>query len=220
MVKTKNTVTPLTITYHPALSSVATIVRKHHKVMIDEDPRLRRCFPKPSVVAYKRPKNLRDFLIRSKFQSGRRSGRTSKGFSHCGAGFFGMCGTCRLIPERGIKTHTNHRTKETFTINSHVTCLTKNVIYKISCKKCKFFYIGETSRRFHDRFSEHRGYVSQKDLTKPTGEHFNKKGHSQNDMLPTIIEKVFPLNNHLRQRREKLWINKYEAVQFGANKKS
>ena len=52
------------------------------------------------------------------------------------------------------------------------------------------------------------------------GEHFNKQGHSSNDMLPTVIEQVFPFNNHLRQRREKLWINKYEAVQFGANKKS
>ena len=131
-----------------------------------------------------------------------------------------MCGTCKLIPERGFKDHSNHRTKETFKINSHVTCLTKNVVYMISCKKCNFFYVGETSRRFHDRFSEHRGYVSQKDLKKPTGEHFNKHGHSSNDMIPNIIEQVLPLNNHLRQRREKFWINKYEAVQFGGNKKS
>ena len=57
-------------------------------------------------------------------------------------------------------------------------------------------------------------------FTKPTGEYFNKQGHSSNDMIPTIIEQVFPLNNHLRLRREQLWINKYEAVEFGGNKKS
>ena len=220
VVKHKNTETTFTITYHPALPPISSIVKKHHKVMINDDPRLRRCFPKPSMVAYKRPKNLRDLLVKSKFQTGKRSIRKSNGFSRCGRGFFGMCKTCELIPDHGIKNHTCHKTKESFTIKSPVTCITKNVVYKISCKKCQFFYIGETSRRFCDRFSEHRGYVSQKDVTKPTGEHFNKQGHSSNDMIPTIIEQVFPLNNHLRLRREQLWINKYEAVEFGGNKKS
>ena len=71
--------------------------------MIDDDPRLRRCFPKPSMVAYKRPKNLRDLLVKSKFQTGKRSIRKSNGFSRCGRRFFGMCKTCELIPDHGIK---------------------------------------------------------------------------------------------------------------------
>ena len=220
VVKTKSVDTIFTITYHPALSSITSIVKKHHKVMSDEDPILRRCFPKPSVVAYKRPKNLRDLLVKSKFQSGRRSDRILNGFSRCSRKSSGWCETCKLIPERGIKDHTCNKTKEKFKINSSVTCTTKNVIYKISCRKCDFLYIGETSRRFCDRFSEHRGYISQKDLSKPTGEHFNKQGHSSNDIIPTIIEQVFPFNNHLRLRREKFWINKYQAVEFGANKRS
>ena len=73
VIKTKTIDTMFTITYHPALSSISSIVKKHHRVMIDEDPRMRSCFPKPSVVAYKRPKNLRDLLVKSKFQSLRRS---------------------------------------------------------------------------------------------------------------------------------------------------
>ena len=56
----------LVTTYHPALPSVTNIVRKHHKVMIDENPRLKRCFPKPSIVAYKRSKNIKDILVRAK----------------------------------------------------------------------------------------------------------------------------------------------------------
>ena len=172
-----------------------------------------------SVVAYKRPKNLRDLLVKSKFQSGRRSDRILNGFSRCDRKFSGWCETCKLIPdpERGIKDHTCNKTKEKFKINSSVTCTTKNVIYKISCRKCECLYIGV---RFCDRFSEHRGYISPKDLSKPTGEHFNKQGHNSNEIIPTIIEQVFPFNNHLRLRREKFWINKYQAVEFGANKRS
>ena len=36
-------------------------------------------------------------------------------------------------------------------------------------------------------------------------------------MIPNIIEQVLPLNNYLRQSREKFWMNKYEAVQFRGN---
>ena len=38
---------------------------------------------------------------------------------------------------------------------------------------------------------DHRGYVSQKKLDQVCGEHFNKPGHSQSDMLP-VMEEVTP----------------------------
>ena len=82
-----------------------------------------------------------------------------------------MCKTCALIPEKGIKTHKSHRKNETHQITSNVTCVTDNVIYKISCKKpqCKdFIYIGETKNKFSERFGDHRGYFLKK-LTKCVG---------------------------------------------------
>ena len=219
--KTKTIQTPLITTYHPALPTISTIVKKHHKVMIDEDPRLKRCFPIPSVIAYKRSKNLKDMLVKSKFQSSRNLHRKSNGFNRCGENFSGSCKACENIPKWGIKHHTCHKTKNKFTINSQISCVTKNVIYKLSCTKCiDWVYIGETGRRFRDRFQEHRGYVSQKNLSQPTGEHFNKPGHTVDNILPTIIERVFPIDNKaLRLRRESYWIKKYQSVEFGANKK-
>ena len=109
MVKTKTVDTIFTITYHPALSSITSIVKKHHKVMSDEDPILRRCFSKPSVVAYKRPKNLRDLLVKSKFQSGRRSDRILNGFSRCTqllpeAEFFSLLWSIKLFQKIKIFT--------------------------------------------------------------------------------------------------------------------
>ena len=127
---------------------------------------------------------------------------------------------CALIPKEGFKSHKCNKTQKSYKINNPVTCTTKNVIYKISCKRCPdFVYIGETKRRFCDRFSDHRSYVGRKDFAQVCGKHFNKKGHKKSDMLPNIIEQVRPTNfEALRLRREKFWINQYQSVEFGANR--
>ena len=46
VVQTKEQKTPLITTFHPNLPSITQIVRKHHQVMINEDPRLKKIFPK------------------------------------------------------------------------------------------------------------------------------------------------------------------------------
>ena len=39
-------------------------------------------------------------------------------------------------------------------------------------------------------------------------------------MNPVIIEEVIPKNdNYLRMKRERYWINEYEAKDFGANRR-
>ena len=50
-------------------------------------------------------------------------------------------------------------------------------------------YIGESDRTLQKRFSDHRGYVSNRLLKKATGYHFNQPGHSLSDMEVTIVEK-------------------------------
>ena len=55
-------------------------------------------------------------------------------------------------------------------------------------------------------------------LDQVCGAHFNQKGHTVEDMLPTIVEQVYPTNDmFLRLKREKFWINTYEEC---ANKQS
>ena len=56
---------------------------------------------------------------------------------------------------------------------------------------------------------------------KPTGHHFNIKGHDVMDMTPMIIEEVRPKNDpNLRLIRESWWITQYQSVEFGANTQS
>ena len=53
------------ITFDPRLPSISGIIQKHWRTM-KADPHLAETFPLPPLVAYKRPANIRDKLIRSK----------------------------------------------------------------------------------------------------------------------------------------------------------
>ena len=46
---------------------------------------------------------------------------------------------------------------------------------------------GETERRFKDRIADHIGYIRNKRIELPVGEHFNKKGHSVTHVLGCLL---------------------------------
>ena len=53
--------------WDPRLPSLSAIKRKHWRSMVSFDPYLAKVFPEPPLTAYKRQKNIRDYLIRSKY---------------------------------------------------------------------------------------------------------------------------------------------------------
>ena len=178
-----------------------------------KDPRLKEIFPVPPMVAYKRPKNIRDTLIRSKVPQAThtRPKRKIAGMRKCN-----NCGVCSFIKEgRTVKATANNYRVD---INSSVDCSSKNVIYLLGCNKCPQQYIGETERMLRDRFTEHKGYVNTNNISKSTGAHFNSKGHSVSDMRITIIEKIFSQEHQIRKEREKLYIQKFNTRYRGLNR--
>ena len=212
--KTQNEREVFPITFHPGMPSISKIVQKHHKVMISQSNILKRCFPKPSLVAYRRSKNLKDEVIRAKVNSKRRSNRTFKGYRACGQG----CPICWHSPT--ATHHTCFKTKQTWAINSSLNCNSTNVVYKLMCKKDpEWVYIGETRRRLRDRIQEHIRNIKRN--IGDIGNHFNLRGHSIADLVVVAIERVNHRNpkkrDGLRKVRESLWIDRYDAVEFGSN---
>ena len=67
-----------------------------------------------------------------------------------------------------------------------MNCQARNILYCITCAKCKVQYIGKSERTLRERFSEHKGYAMNKKVT--TGEHFNQKEIKVSDMRLTILE--------------------------------
>ena len=128
------------IHYDPRLPSIPAIVQKHWRTMI-QDPRLKEVFPVPPLVAYKRPKNIRDKIIRSKVPPlpSSRPKRDLPGMKKCH-----KCGACPFVKEG--RTAQSSSTNYKLDINSTVYCTTQNNIYLLGCRKCNQQYIGETER--------------------------------------------------------------------------
>ena len=200
-------------TYDPRLPNISNIINKHWRAQSFVDNNFKKNFPKPPMVAFKRQKNIRSFLIRAKVSPlQNRIQRFVKGMFPC----MKQCINCPFInSEKKIK-----GPNFTWNINGHFTCETNNIIYMIECKKdhCKSKYIGQSGKKCAQRMSQHRGYVNNRNLNQPTGYHFNQPGHSVSDMRITVLEKVKHKDELYRREREKYFINKFDTFKNGMNK--
>ena len=112
-----------------------------------------------------------------------------------------------------------------------INCATENVIYMIECQACKIQYVGETSQKLSERFSDHRSRISNYNSTKKDTlliKHFNE-GECKNriynvKILETIKgnpKKNGKLDNTvtvLRRKREDYWMERLHTVYpYGLN---
>ena len=144
-------------------------------------------------MAFRRSPNFRDVLVIAKLSPNVTHSNSAlpSGSFRCGKN----CATCPYI-FHGLTNYTFFSTGETRSINSHITCETKNLIYMIQCNRCHLQYIGETKRRLKDRFNEHRHTLDNANTkSKPTtvAEHFLSSPHSisKADMQLIPIKKYF-----------------------------
>ena len=165
--------TIIVLTYNPALPSVSGILQKHWRVMA-QDPYLKKVFPSPPMVAFRRPKNLRDKLIKARVPPTpqQRTPRNIPGMKPCNGK---NCETCPFV--KNCKQFKGPFNDTVVQINSTLNCTSTNVVYCLQCSKenCKQIYIGETQRELKQRFAEHK--TSVRIFSKnAVGEHFNGPG--------------------------------------------
>ena len=146
-----------------------------------QDAYLKSVFPEPPLVAFRRQKNISDFLIRARLPSEQRPHQKRKlnGMKKCGKN----CLICPYINE------TKHIKGNNFTwfLTQNFSCKShKNIIYMIECNKpkCNQKYIGEPESTLHDCICEHVGYIRTQKPEKATGY------HSLANMKASILEKV------------------------------
>ena len=79
-----------------------------------------------------------------------------------------------------------------FSLISHFTCISTNVICRITCTLCQKIYIGETGKRLADRFREH---LREKNKTKQNKQK-NKKTKKKTQMRPSQSRAIliFPIS--------------------------
>ena len=167
---------PLVVMYYPSMKFLARTTR-HHQITLRSSERLNAIFNLPPIIAFRRPKNLKDILIHVHPSLTPRVNETPCNFPRGSS----RCNTCPLLKTTNILT--SKVTGERFTIKIHASCKTNNIVYLIECKKCGLQYVGESGQPLHKRMNNHRYDVTNGRIEEsPVTAHFRSDGHSESDL--------------------------------------
>lgn len=158
------------------------------------------------MLAYKRPKNLQDYLVSSTF---------TKDNTVC-TFTTDVCNRSRCSHCKNINigsSFTSHVTGHTYNLRHNANCASNDVIYLITCKRCNVQYVGQTSQSISKRMNSHRfdicNFVDPAFST-TVATHFNLDRHSIDDFSFMPIDNV----NHDLDRlcKETFWIHKLKTL--------
>lgn len=140
------------------------------------------------ISAYRRHKNLKDWLVRAELPS--------------------------LHWEKPLKKQkhfekpqfiTNNTNKTIFKISQDFNLKTKNCVYIISCEKCRLQYIGETKNSLHTRLTQHLHNIkNKKEMNTLLVKHFIQ--HGVQYLRIAGVEGNVCWSDVVRKRRERYWI--------------
>ena len=203
--KNQNDRVPLVTTFNPGLPNLHDIVRRNFHILTESD-RCREAIPEIPMIAYRRPKNIRDDIVRAKIS---RPNLKPKGFFKCNDK---RCATCKFTDNTDFVTC--NRTLKNYQILHHITCKTKNVIYLITCKRCSKQYIGKTDQPFHKRFNGTRSDITKKNDNKnnPVTRHFKTNNHTLSDIHVTPFDVIPFADTHTLKNKESFWIKIFQTV--------
>ena len=199
--KEKNKRVPFVMTYHPDGPNLHTIVHKRMDILHSSDL-MREIFPEAPIIAYRRPKNLKDHLVRARVDSNRSN---NTGVVKCKAR---RCELCKLMPE--TDTFRSSRTGISYKIFQKMSCNSKNVIYLITCKTCQIQYVGETVN-FRLRMNNHKSAI-RNNHNNSVARHFNSLGHSIDSLELLPIESNPGWSEVERLDREKYWMHQLSTL--------
>ena len=193
-------VIPFVIEYNPSLPNIGLIINKYWDLLqLSQKDSVSCVHAYKLILAFKRPKNLRDYLVRSSsVDKNHHFSKTCdrRRFSHCKNAVF-----------------TSNCTQESFQIRYSTSCTSQNVIYLIECKRCNMQYIGQTNQQVSKSMNSHRFDINNYDgqgYATNVALHFNSDSHSLVDFRFVSIDIV---NNEMdRLCKETYWIHKLDTL--------
>ena len=201
--KTKtNDRVPLVTTFHPGLPNLPKILQQYLPILHSSE-RCKAAIPNCPIVSFRRPKSLKDILVRSKVK---RDLTKPVGFHKCGDKKCKMC----------ISTLTGDKIKITSTGATHsitkkLNCKSYNVIYLVTCAKCGLQYVGKSETQLNFRVNNHRSFINTK---KPDecARHFYTNNHTFKDFRITAIEYIPHADTHILENKETFYIKIFKTL--------
>ena len=168
----------LVTTWHPKLQRFPSILRKHFH-LLQNDNNLRNIFTSAPLVAFRRQKSIRNFIVRNDIKQRDQPSTTTT--SPCG-----KCKkTCHLISNSPIVRNsvTGQQVKSV-----GGNCKSKNVVYAVRCKQHDLLYIGHTGDELSVRMSKHRYDLHKRPENNELTKHLAATIHDfETDIDVTII---------------------------------
>ena len=157
---------PFVTTYNPHAKLIAEVAKRNWNFLQSKE-RLALIFNKRPLVAYRRPKSLRDRLVRTKFRNGTTDNvLIPTGCKPCQRP---KCRWCNKINQtETFKSISNN----IFTIFHSLDCQSSWVIYIIECNTCRLQYIGKSETGFNLRLNSHRNHIRKRVNSCELTEHF------------------------------------------------
>ena len=193
------------IEYNNSLPNIGEIVNKYWDLFkLSKSDAVRALHEYRPVVAFKRPKNVKDLLVNTQFHKSCEQHISRK----CNRS---RCTHCCNIVESDSFSSSQYNTQ--FKLGFDTKCNSSDVIYLITCKKCKMQYVGQTSQQVGKRMNSHRydinNYVDPAFSTY-VATHFNEQTHSLQDFSFMPIDVIH--NSMDRLMKETYWIHKLGTV--------
>ena len=196
--KEKDPQTIFVCDWHPNLSSIPSILKRNFHI-IESHPDLAKIFPSKMTVAYRRPRAIKDYIVRNNSLTEQKITSTSK------------CGKCKLCKNLSTKNIiTNKKKNITVNIKHYGNCRTQGVIYAACCKKHDVIYVGHTGESLNDRFSKHRYDIKKRPENSELAAHFHKD-HTEDDMEVFILQTNL-LSEPQRELFEDKWICRLQTL--------
>ena len=204
----------LITTYHPHFGDFKQIVNTNWD-MLAKSGHTSDLFDHKYITGFRRLPNLKDKLVNARVKcettptvhttrpkAGKRCKRAAKG----------KCRYCPKIDHSGHITSTFSARE--YTTKCNVDCKSSNIIYCITCKRCKMQYVGQTMLALCKRFSTHYNLIASGSDTHSVSRHFSQPGHQGlKDVEIHIVDFIYakPRStkaSDLRNKIEKNWIHK------------
>ena len=208
------TILPFVLTYHPDLPKVRDIVDKNWSI-IESSDELKDIYQRKPVMAFRRPKSLRDFLVRARLKPNSDDDNQNGECRPCGRK---RCQCCKMITSAGTVKSSSGATVR---LRQNTDCTTENVVYLISCSSCNKQYVGETKGSLNKRMNGHRDDWRHRRFERsPTAEHFHSADHDfLSNASVTCLEHNKEWSDSTRKHRESYWIRRLNTLcPFGINK--
>ena len=195
----------LSLKWHPRLKFLPKALHGLYERYTEKFPNLKKTFPEPPLVAFRKNQTVRDILVHSRSPPKLCQDPTLLNQSSASAGF-------KLSAAQTITNVKSNITVDT--LNAESTIHERNVIYAAECTKCQLIYVGQTKQKLFQRFCGHRSDTSLRPDRCELGQHFHNSPECnfETDLQIHILQKDVRGSRSVREAEEDKWILKLNTL--------